>query len=195
MLATPGRGPGARLPRRGAKGGMDRRLRERVRWGNVGRASAAVAAVALVAAWPALAPDPPVLPGREAVAVVPAPAATPRAAPPARPHGRDVRPRRRAAQARRRAAQTRRRAAQVRRRGAPARPRRRERRVVRDERRAGEGGGGAVRERRLPAAPVAPPAPAPPVARAAPPIAPAAQGAPAPADQDPVMREFGPEGP
>src|SRR5215208_6173600 len=117
MLATPGRGPGARLPRRGAKGGMDRRLRERVRWGNVGRASAAVAAVALVAAWPALAPDPPVLPGREAVAVVPAPAATPRAAPPARPHGRDVRPRRRARPERpaRRAAQARRRAAQTRR--------------------------------------------------------------------------------
>src|SRR5829696_1461866 len=97
MLATPN-GPGrGRAHRAGAlRVVMDRRLRERVRWGNVARAAGAVAAVALVAAWPALAPDAPVLPGRETVPVVPAPRVTPGPTPAARSkpgrHGRAVRP-------------------------------------------------------------------------------------------------------
>jgi len=41
----------------------------RVRWGNVGRACALVAAIALVVAWPRLDGGAPVLPGGEAVPV------------------------------------------------------------------------------------------------------------------------------
>jgi len=153
---------------------MDRGLRERVRWGNVGRALGLVALVALVAAWPALAPDAPVVPGREAVPVVPAPTATP--VPRVRPP-RVVRPRRvmRSRHRPRAPERTRRRVAPVRRKHV--------RHVVRAVRRAGEGGGGAVSG--LPA----------PVVTAAPPVSMTVQGSPAPADPDPVLREFGPEGP
>ena len=70
---------------------MDRRLRERVRWGNVARALGVVAVMGVVVAWPVLAPEAPVVPGREAVPVVEGPRAVPRA-PVVRP--RVVRPRR-----------------------------------------------------------------------------------------------------
>jgi hypothetical protein len=140
---------------------MDRGLRERVRWGNVGRALGLVALVALVVAWPALAPEAPVVPGREAVPVVPRVAPEPRVRLPRVVRPRRVRPRRRVP---------------------PAVRRRPERRVVRVVRRAGEGGGSAAPVRPAPVVTAAPPAPA-------------VQGAPAPADPDPVLREFGPEGP
>jgi hypothetical protein len=153
---------------------MDRGLRERVRWGNVGRALGLVALVALVAAWPALAPDAPVVPAREAVPVVPAPGATP--VPRVRPHV--VRPRRVMRPRKRPPAR-----ARTRRRVAPAVRRKRVRHVVRAVRRAGEGGGGAV------------PGRAAPVVTAAPPVSVTVQGSAAPADPDPVLREFGPEGP
>jgi hypothetical protein len=154
---------------------MDRGLRERVRWGNVGRALGLVALVALVAAWPALAPDAPVVPGREAVPVVPAPTATP--VPRVRPP-RVVRPRRVMRPRKRPRAPER-----TRRRVAPAVRRKHVRHVVRAVRRAGEGGGGAV------------PVRAAPVVTAAPPVSVTVQGSAAPADPDPVLREFGPEGP
>ena len=143
-------------------GAMDRGLRERVRWGNVALALAVPCVLALVVAWPLLAPGAPAGPAPHGV-----PVATPRAAPPA------VRPRK------------------------PV--------EVPRERRAGEGGGGSRPRRRKPrarvtpaprratppvatatAAPVAPPAPVATAVPVAPP-------APAPADPDPVLREFGPE--
>ena len=43
---------------------MDRGLRERVRWGNVARAAGLMVVVAVVVAWPVLAPEEPVVPGR-----------------------------------------------------------------------------------------------------------------------------------
>ena len=48
-------------------------MRGRVRWGNVGRAVAAVAVVALVVAWPRLDGGPLEVPGGAAVPVAPAP--------------------------------------------------------------------------------------------------------------------------
>ena len=48
-------------------GAMDRGLRERVRWGNVALALAVAAVLALVVAWPLLAPDAPAVPGPRAV--------------------------------------------------------------------------------------------------------------------------------
>ena len=143
---------------------------ERVRWGNVLRALAAVAVLGLVVAWPLLAPEAPRVPsGRERPVVTPAPVA-----PMVTPPPRKAAPR-------------------------PAR-RRPKPRVVRRERRAGKGGGGSGRVTRRPsplvtpaAAVVVPPAPvAPPVPVAPPPQA-ALPGSPAPADPDPVLREFGPE--
>jgi len=175
---------------------MDRGLRERVRWGNVALATGVAAALAVVVAWPRLAPDRPRVPegrvvpmGTPAVPRVVGPSVK-RAAPSVR------RPRKRAAP--------------------PARlPRKRA--VGRRERRAGEGDGGSRRGRRRPrtlatptpvvrarppravatpapavsAAPVASPTP---MARPAPVAPPAPAGAPAPPDPDPVRREFGPEG-
>ena len=70
-------------------GAMDRGLRERVRWGNVALALAVPAVLALVVAWPLLAPGAPAVPGPRVVPVATPPAA-PRAAPPV------VRPRKRA---------------------------------------------------------------------------------------------------
>ena len=72
-------------------GAMDRGLRERVRWGNVALALAVPAVLALVVAWPLLAPGAPAVPAPRVV-----PVATPRrraprvAAPPV------MRPRKRA---------------------------------------------------------------------------------------------------
>jgi hypothetical protein len=57
-------------------------MRERVRWGNVGRVAGAVAVVAVVVAWPRLGDDPVVVPGGDAVPLAPvAPSRTPRVVP------------------------------------------------------------------------------------------------------------------
>ena len=67
---------------------MDRGLRERVRWGNVALALAVAAVLALIVAWPLLAPAAPAVPGPRAVPVV-TPAvprrSSPRPAPPVAP--------------------------------------------------------------------------------------------------------------
>ena len=63
-------------------------MRGRVRWGNVGRAVAAVAVVALVVAWPRLDGGPLEVPGGAAVPVAPTPAGDAGA----RPGGRCRRP-------------------------------------------------------------------------------------------------------
>ena len=59
----------------------------RVRWGNVGRAAGATAALALVVAWPRLASPPPRLPADRAVpfAAAPGPAPAARLGAPERP--------------------------------------------------------------------------------------------------------------
>jgi len=49
---------------------MQRDLLRRVRWGNVGRAVAVVAAVAAIVAWPRLEPAPPRLPPDRATPLV-----------------------------------------------------------------------------------------------------------------------------
>jgi len=164
---------------------MERGLRERVRWGNVAAALGLVAVLGVVVAWPLLAPDAPVVPGREV------PVATRSPSPPASPAPRRSRPPR-ASPAHRgdrpvRRPRPRRRHRSVRRPARDVRPR--VGAVVRGERRAGEGGGGAVPVRRAPAVRAAPLVSEKPPPPAVPP-APAVQGAPAPADPDPVVREF-----
>src|SRR3954449_13390950 len=69
------RGAKSRPP--GPRPGMDLDdLRHRIRWGNVGRAGALLAAVALVVLWPQLRSEPPALPEARAVpAAPPAPGA------------------------------------------------------------------------------------------------------------------------
>ena len=125
---------------------MDRGLRERVRWGNVGLVAGVGAVLAVVVLWPVLASEAPRVPGEVA-----APVAT---ATPAPWRVRVVRPRRMVPVAR---------APRVR--EAPRRP---SRAVVRVVRRAG---GGAVPARPAPVATVAPPvAPAPAPAPAASPV-------------------------
>ncbi len=176
---------------------MDRDLRRRVRWGNVAGALGVLAVIAVVVAWPALAPEPPVVPGRETV-----PVGTPEPSP-----GAELRPCRcRAPVPRLRrgagsgASRGRRdgrgRAAAARGvRVGPPRPRGGRSGAWCAARRRARAGGpvearsaGGVHPPRPPRSPRRP-------HRAAPPVAPAAQGAPAPADPDPVLREFGPEGP
>jgi len=146
-------------------------MRGRVRWGNVGRAVAAVAVAALVVAWPRLDGGPLEVPGGAAVPVAPTPAgdadAGRKAAPPpaapepgerARRHGRSVTQRELRAPS-------------------PPAPRRERRR-----RRAAPRSGAPV-----PAATPRPVAPAPPPA-----VAPAPSPAPPPAATvDPAEREFG----
>ena len=151
-------------------------MRGRVRWGNVGRAVAAVAVLALVVAWPRLDGGPLEVPGGAAVPVAPTPAgaagagreaAPPRAAPEpgerARRHGRSVTQRELRAPS-------------------PAAPRPKARRERRRRRTA---------PRSVAPAPAATPrtvAPAPPPA-----VAPAPNPAPPPAAAtvDPAEREFG----
>src|SRR3954452_1973411 len=102
------RGAKSRPP--GPRPGMDLDdLRHRIRWGNVGRAGALLAAVALVVLWPQLRSEPPALPEARAVpaaspatrttsAAEPAPrlpAATPAPAHASRRHHAHARPRKR----------------------------------------------------------------------------------------------------
>src|SRR4051795_9427519 len=76
------RGAKSRPP--GPRPGMDLDdLRHRIRWGNVGRAGALLAAVALVALWPQLRSSPPALPEPRAVPAAP-PTSAPRAPRPVR---------------------------------------------------------------------------------------------------------------
>src|SRR5687768_13017777 len=55
-------------------GSMTQARRARIRWGNMARVAVAVPAVVLVAAWPRLAGDPPVLPDDRATPLPVAPA-------------------------------------------------------------------------------------------------------------------------
>jgi len=151
-------------------------MRGRVRWGNVGRAVAAVAVVALVVAWPRLDGGRLEVPGGAAVPVAPTPARAPgmrrEAAPPpaapepgerARRHGRSVTEH------------------ELRAAGAPPAPRPKARRERRRRRAAPRSGAPA------PAATPRAIAPAPPPA-----VAPDPNPAPPPAATvDPAEREFG----
>src|SRR3954452_17328031 len=84
------RGAKSRPP--GPRPGMDLDdLRHRIRWGNVGRAGALLAAVALVVLWPQLRSEPPALPEARAVPAAPPatrtkPAPQPAPRPPAAAH-------------------------------------------------------------------------------------------------------------
>src|SRR4051812_27200955 len=84
------RGAKSRPP--GPRPGMDLDdLRHRIRWGNVGRAGALLAVVALVVLWPQLRSEPPALPEARAVPAAPPatrtkPAPEPAPRPPAAAH-------------------------------------------------------------------------------------------------------------
>ena len=163
---------------------------ERVRWGNVLRALAVVAVLGLVVAWPLLAQVETRVPsGREVPMATRAPTASPRPAPrrPARPV---VRRERRAGE----------RGGGARRGRDPGAPRTSKPPTV----------SAAPAPRAAPAVTPAPvaarpapsepqPVPARPVPSQPQPVAarpaPAMTPAPAPPDPDPVLREFGPEGP
>src|SRR5690349_2489467 len=126
---------------------MDRGLRERVRWGNVARAAAVAGVVALVVAWPRLAPDGPRVPGGRAVPVATVP---PAVGAPRVPRARE----RRAARGERRAGEG----------GRGSRRGRQRPRAVAETGPAGRGG--RPRMRRRPPGPAAPHrTPAPPPAR------------------------------